>query len=120
MKDDRDVTASDIANHNLILFGDPWSNSVIAKVVEAADQLDQRQDHLAGRTVDTATHAPVLVYPNPLNPSRYVVINGGHTFSDDGLARHERQPLPAHRRLRADRVGNESIAHSGFFDERWK
>jgi hypothetical protein len=25
----------------------------------------------------------VIVYPNPLNPRRYVVINSGHTFGED-------------------------------------
>jgi hypothetical protein len=33
VKDDRDVTASDIADNNLILFGDPWSNQLIAKII---------------------------------------------------------------------------------------
>ena len=27
-----------------------------------------------------ANHAPILVFPNPLNPKRYVVINSGLTF----------------------------------------
>ncbi len=25
-------------------------------------------------------HAPVLIYPNPLNPSKYVVLNSGFTY----------------------------------------
>ena len=33
VKDDARVEASDIADYNLILFGDPGSNSVIAKVI---------------------------------------------------------------------------------------
>jgi DUF1680 family protein len=33
VKDDRAISASDIADYNLILFGDPGSNSVIAKVI---------------------------------------------------------------------------------------
>ena len=45
VKDDRAVAASDIADYNLILFGDPGSNSVIAKVIgEAADPLDEDRD----------------------------------------------------------------------------
>ena len=32
LKDDKDVTEADIAAHNLILWGDPASNSVLAKI----------------------------------------------------------------------------------------
>ena len=28
------------------------------------------------------THAPVLIFPNPLNPNRYVVLNSGFTFRE--------------------------------------
>src|SRR5205085_9738094 len=33
IKDDRDINESDIAERNLILFGDPGSNSVIARIL---------------------------------------------------------------------------------------
>ena len=32
VKDDKDVTDADIAAHNLILWGDPGSNAVLAKI----------------------------------------------------------------------------------------
>ena len=32
VKDDKEVTEADIAAHNLILWGDPSSNSVLAKI----------------------------------------------------------------------------------------
>ena len=31
---------------------------------------------------DAAHHVPVLIYPNPLNPKRYVVLNSGFTFRE--------------------------------------
>src|SRR5262249_33662423 len=35
---------------------------------------------VAGRKYPAADHVPVLIQPNPLNPTRYVVLNSGHTF----------------------------------------
>lgn len=120
VKDDRAVTAEDIANHNLILFGDPWSNSVIARVIAKLPiQWTRQQITLGGRTVDAATHAPALVYPNPLNPSRYVVINSGHTFSPSDWSGTNANLYP-HLGDYAIMGIDGSTAHSGFFDERWK
>jgi len=52
VKDDRDVTASDIANNNLILFGDPWSNQLIARIIGKLPQWTRQEITLGGRTVD--------------------------------------------------------------------
>jgi len=121
VKDDRSVTASDIANHNLILFGDPWSNSVIAKIAgKLPIKWTKEQITLAGRTVDTATYAPVLVFPNPLNPNRYVVINGAHTLSDSDWRGTNANLYPHIGDYALMMIKDNVIAHSGFFDERWK
>ena len=37
---------------------------------------------VAGKTYSTTEHGLSLVFPNPLNPRRYVVLNSGHTFHD--------------------------------------
>jgi len=121
VKDDRAVSASDIANHNLILFGDPWSNSVIAKVIAKLPiQWTKDRITLGGRTVDASAHAPVLVYPNPLNPSRYVVINGSHSFSDDDWRGTNANLYPHIGDYALMTLQGNEIVHSGFFDERWK
>jgi hypothetical protein len=66
---------------NIVLFGDPGSNPFIAKVV-AKLPITWTKDKLVMNSVeyDPKTHVPVLIYPNPLNPNYYVVINSGHTF----------------------------------------
>jgi hypothetical protein len=82
VKADLDVTDDDIATKNLILFGDPASNSLIQQVLpglplrwtEQAVTLD------TGSSFSAADHVPVLIYPSPLNTGRYVVLNSGHTF----------------------------------------
>ena len=131
VKDDTAVTAADIANSNLILFGDPGSNSVIAKVLDRLPIQWTKTDITVGsQKFSAADNVPVLVYPNPLNPQHYIVINSGHTFNDDhGLTGTESLFFP--------RIGDYAVVHvnpaamagltpvgevklSGFFDENWK
>jgi hypothetical protein len=120
MKDDRLVTAGDIAEYHLILFGDPGSNSVIANVIAGLPIRWTKTGITIGeRTFTAADHIPVLVYPNPLNPKRYVVINSGHTFGDADFRGTNAWLYP--------RLGDYSVltatgdvALSGFFDESWR
>ncbi|MFK7778702.1 MAG: prolyl oligopeptidase family serine peptidase [Gimesia sp.] len=80
---DHEVNDKIIADKNLILFGDPGSNSLIAKVIEDLPvQWDKDQITVNGKSYDTQNHGVVLIYPNPLNPARYVVINSGHTMHE--------------------------------------
>jgi pimeloyl-ACP methyl ester carboxylesterase len=120
VKDDRAVTASDIADFNLILFGDPGSNSVMANVIAKLPIGWTKSDIAVGsRTFRAGDHVPVLIYPNPLNPARYIVINSGHTFGDADFRGTNAWLYP--------RLGDYSVltasgdvALSGFFDERWR
>jgi hypothetical protein len=70
----------------LVLFGDPQSNPLIAKVLPKLP-ITWTKDKLIvnGKSYDPATHVPVMIYPNPLNPGHYVVLNTGHTFSEKDL-----------------------------------
>jgi dienelactone hydrolase len=119
VKDDRAITASDIAGHNLILFGDPGSNSVIAKVIgQLPIRWSRTEIGIGTQTFTAADHIPVLIYPNPLNPKRYVVINSGHTFGEADFRGTNAWLYP---RLGdyAVLTPNAEVALSGFFDERW-
>jgi hypothetical protein len=81
VKDDVDVTNEDIATKHLILFGDPSSNLLIAQVLDGLPLTWTKEKiAFAGTSGDSADHVPVLIYPNPLNAGRYVVLNSGHTF----------------------------------------
>jgi predicted esterase len=81
IKNDVDITDQDIATKHLILFGDPASNSLIADVLDGLPLKWTRDSiFMAGHSYGAADHVPVLIYPNPLNPQRYVVLNSGHTF----------------------------------------
>jgi dienelactone hydrolase len=127
VKDDSDLTDADIAAHNLVLWGDPSSNKILAKI---ADQLpirwDARQVKLDEETFSSEHHVPLLIYPNPLNPRRYVVLNSGFTFREYDYLNNARQvpKLPDFavidvRTPPSSRLPGK-VATAGFFDEEWK
>ena len=92
VKDDRDVTDADIAAHNLILWGDPSSNSRAGEDRrQAADPLGRTKIQVGTGDYAAAEHVPVLIYPNPLNPKRYVVLNSGFTFREYDYLNNARQ-----------------------------
>jgi len=120
VKDDRVVDRGDVADYNLILFGDPGSNSVIAKIVEKLPiRWSKTEVAIGPQKFSAADHVPVLIYPNPLNPKRYVVINSGHTFGDADFRGTNAWLYPRigdYAMLKAD----GEIVMSGFFDESWR
>ena len=80
MVPDTSITETDIRERNLILFGNPGSNQVIAQI---NGQLPIRFDGnaiVAGDQRFSGDDVAVqMIYPNPLNPQRYVLIGGGIT-----------------------------------------
>jgi hypothetical protein len=114
---------------NLILFGDPESNSLIAKVLPKLP-ITWTKDKLIvnGAEYDPKTHVPVLIYPNPLTENRsYVVLNSGHTFKEADLKGTNAllyprlgdwaviKPTPT----KDDPAAYEVVA-AGLFDENWQ
>lgn len=120
VKDDSQVTDADIAAHNLILFGDPRSNRLLARILDRLPiKWNGESVRVGGKTFSAATHAPILIFPNPLNPQRYVVLNSGFTFADAGLGSNAQQTpkLPDYAVLD---VTTDSVVLDDFFDEQWK
>jgi len=127
IKDDTAVTDTDLAEHHLILWGDPQSNAVLGRV---ASKLGVRWDAtgvhtpVAGYPVNQ--YVPVLVYPNPLNPEKYVVVNSGFTFREYDLLNNARQTpklpdwavIDLTKPVTARAPGG--IAAAGFFGENWE
>jgi pimeloyl-ACP methyl ester carboxylesterase len=127
VRNDDAVSERDIADSHLVLWGDPSSNAVLGRI---ADKLPIRWDgkslKAAGKTFDAAHHLPVLVYPNPLNPKRYVVLNSGFTFRESDYSSNARMvpKLPDYAVLdvRIPTVSREPspVVLAGFFDETWR
>ena len=125
--DDTDVTDELIESANLVLWGDPSSNSVMAKV---ADKLPvnwtDKHVTVGEQTYDAAHHAPILIYPNPLNQDRYVVFNSSFTFRDYAYLNNARQVpmLPdwavVDLRTPPGNVWPGKVVAADFFDEQWQ
>ncbi|CAN5904401.1 hypothetical protein BH11VER1_BH11VER1_34780 [soil metagenome] len=70
-------------------------------------------------------HVPVLIYPNPLNPKKYVVINSGFTYREYDYLNNARQvpKLPdwviVNLSEAPDAVNPGKIVDAGFFNEQW-
>ena len=80
---DLEVTREILLNNHLILFGDPGSNSFLAKIGDDLPIKWTREGiEVRGQVYSTADHGVAMIYPNPLNPRKYVVINSGHTFHE--------------------------------------
>ncbi|MEO2091178.1 MAG: prolyl oligopeptidase family serine peptidase [Gemmataceae bacterium] len=135
IKDDKDVTADDIKNNNLVLWGDAASNAVLGKMAAklpfqwvSRKEGEQVVTHLTlgGDTYDSASHMPVLIFPNPLNPAKYVVLNSGFTYREYDYLNNARQvpKLPDYAVIDVSTPANSrfpgKVVRAGFFDEQWK
>ncbi len=126
VKADKEISDEDIATSNLILWGDPSSNAVLAKILPKLPIKWTAQAVVFGKKSYPAdSHAPVLIFPNPLNPNRYVVLNSGFTFREGATVSNSLQTpkLPdwaiVDLRVPADDRRPGGIVNAGFFDERW-
>ena len=124
---DTDVTDELIQSANLVLWGDPKSNSVMAKI---ADKLPihwtAEKITVGDKTYDSANHAPILIHPNPLNLNRYVVLNSSFTFRDYAYLNNARQVpmLPDWAVIDLSTPPNSiwpgKVVAADFFDEQWQ
>ncbi|MCS7023861.1 MAG: prolyl oligopeptidase family serine peptidase [Bryobacteraceae bacterium] len=120
LKNDRELTPEDIANHHLVLFGDPTSNRLISRVLPQTPlRWDTRRVRVGHREWKGEHLLLVAIYPNPLNPKKYVVINSGHTFGA--------KDFQGTNALLYPRLGDWAVLEStgelraaGFFDESWR
>ena len=81
VKYDTQVTPEDIRDYNLILWGNNKTHALIAKI---NSQLPVKLDGhkvIAGETIyDYDDVALAMIYPNPLNRERYVMIYSGNVW----------------------------------------
>jgi hypothetical protein len=124
---DDQLTDAEIAQSNLVLWGDPQSNKVLARIAEKLPIRWNAKDLKIGTEAFAASnHVPLMIYPNPLNPARYVVLNSGFTFREYDYLNNASQTakLPDIAVIDVSSPPNSRtpgrIAAAGFFDEFWK
>ncbi len=131
IRDDQ-INEAIMKSKHLVVFGDLDSNRVLATIqsqakpkqwplVWASDQLQ-----LAGQSAAAKDHLPLFIYPNPLSPSKYIVVNSGPTFREahDRTNSLQNPKLPDWALIGLDvppgdeRAGR--IVDAGFFGEDWQ
>ncbi|QOV87407.1 prolyl oligopeptidase family serine peptidase [Humisphaera borealis] len=127
IKKDTDVTADDIAKYNLVLWGDAKSNKLIADLAgKLPVSYGDEKLTFAGKSYDVANTVPALIYPNPKNPAKYVVLNSGLTFREahDGTNSQQNPKLGDWAIIDIttppDAGDPGNVVANGFFDEAWK
>jgi hypothetical protein len=127
VKDDVQISDADIAAHNLVLWGDPNSNQVLGRIASKLPLAwNDKQVGIGKKGFPGDHHAAVLIYPNPLNPARYVVLNSGFTFREYDYLNNARQvpKLPDYAVVDiSEPVSSRApgkIVDAGFFGERWE
>jgi len=127
VKRDDEVTDADAAANHLILWGDPQSNKVMARITDKLPIVwDAKTVRLGQQSFDSTHHLAVMIYPNPMNTKRYVVLNSGFTFAHPRSTSNADQApkLPDYAAVDIDGppaigVAGE-VVEAGFFDEQWR
>jgi len=121
VRDDTALSEADWKDANLVLFGDPASNKLLARVAPRLPLKWTREGvELAGRTYPAGS-IPVLIFPSPLSRERYVVVNSGHTWTRREIEESNAYltpKLPDWAVLKPD-TPTPAVLTAGFFNERW-
>lgn len=126
VKRDTEVTDEDIATRNLVIWGDPSSNKLLARMAAQMPLKWSASEVALGAHKFGGSHVAIMVYPNPLNPSRYVVLNSGPTQREFDYLNNARQVprLPDYAIVDTttppDARTPGKIVVAGFFDEKWQ
>lgn len=114
-------------DRNLVLWGTPQTNPQIAELLGKLPIVwNDKTVGMGDLKFDVTKVVPMLIYPNPQNPTKYVVINSGLTFRES----HDRTNSLQNPKLGdwafvdvteppTDEAPGKVLA-AGFFDEEWQ
>ena len=127
VKSDQEVSDDDMARSHLVLWGDPGSNAILGKIAGKLPIQWAGDSIVVGeQRFRSDQHGLILIYPNPLQPDRYVVLNSGFTFREFTHLNNARQVavLPdwavIDLREPPDTVWPGKVVAADFFDEQWQ
>lgn len=115
------------ATDNLVLFGTPRSNPLIAQMLDKLPiKWTDQTVGMGDLEFDASKVVPVLIYPNPMDPSKYVVLNSGLTFREahDKTNSQQNPKLPDWAFVDVTQPPTDElpgkVLAAGFFDEEWQ
>jgi len=125
--DDSQLDEETIRQNHLVLFGDPGSNEILKQIVDRLPvKWSPEAIQIGGQQWSAADHGLVMIYPNPLNPAKYVVLNSGHTFHEKDFRSSNAWLFPRLGDVAVLKVtsGSETIEEqtvwADLFDSGWK
>src|SRR5262249_7920285 len=115
---------------NWILWGDPQSNKVFAKMADKFPiKWTEKGVAVGDKTYDAGTHVPAFIYKKPTGDGtyfKYVVINSGFTFREYDYLNNARQvpKIPDYEVIDVTTPPNSrypgKVVRAGFFGEKWE
>lgn len=121
------LTDAEIASNNIVLWGDMKNNRVLAKIMDKlAIGWNESEIRIGKKHFDADNHVLVMIYPNPLNPERYVVLNSGITFREYHYISNARQVsvLPDYAVIDVNEPPSVKapgkVVEAGFFNDHWE
>ena len=119
------VTQELMDAYNLVLFGTPEDNPLIARIApQLPVKLGNGRYGIGDRSYDAGRYGLSMIYPNPLAPGRYVVVNSGLNWGKDLAPNHVYDMLPdfivfTQATTEEPTESNQHVC-AGFFDQRWQ
>ena len=126
---DTEVTDEMMRTHHLVLYATPGSNRVLDRMDRLPIRVDARGVSVGHRRFEGVGVGVKYVYPNPLAPDRYVIVqaaptpegvDGGHRLPDflpDWVV-YDADSTRTRPRLVSD--PRHAPPAQGFFDDRWR
>jgi len=116
-----ELTDADHKANNIVLFGTPGDNPLIARIIrESPISWSRTKIRVGKRSFSAHTHMLSMIRPNPLNPSRYVVINSGHTFHAADFQGNNVLLYPRVGDWAVTDVRTGKVVAEGYFDRNWR
>jgi poly(3-hydroxybutyrate) depolymerase len=124
---DSAVTDDTVRDFNLVLFGPPEINRVFGRIADQLPfQVERDRVTIGTHAVPLAGNGFQSIYPNPLNPKRYVVIVLGAPWGASLPSNHKLDFLPDFIVYAADPEPDGTFfptnrwVCAGYFDSRWQ
>jgi predicted esterase len=120
---DAELLPEQIESMNLVLFGTPETNLVLARIAERLPmQIGDHKYSILGHSFEGDHLGLVLCYPNPEQPDRYVLVYSGELYGRKLSINHKHDMLPDFLIFDSRRftVGDtEANVFGGWFDVDW-
>lgn len=129
VKLDTEITRDDMQSANIVLWGDLRSNETLGILhthLPIHWDASGTQLQVGEQAYDAKTHLPLLIFPNPLAPQKYVVLNSSFTYREYDYLNNARQTpkLPdwaiVDVRTPANARFPGKVVDANFFDEAWQ